>query len=94
MECSRCGCRDGNHAQECTAYYNDGYGKRKNKNTTKDEITKCLLSEIKSVPEILLELGISMYNQKGEARSFWDVFTEISEKWNSLEESYDTTTNR
>lgn len=28
-ECPECGCRDGNNAQECTIYYNDGYGKRK-----------------------------------------------------------------
>ncbi len=26
--CSACGCKDGNHAQECTVYYNAGYGKR------------------------------------------------------------------
>lgn len=28
-ECPECGCKDGNHAQECTLYYNNGYGKRK-----------------------------------------------------------------
>jgi hypothetical protein len=28
-ECPCCGCEDGNHAQECEIYYNDGYGKRK-----------------------------------------------------------------
>jgi len=27
-ECPVCGCRDGNHAQECTAYYTKGYGLR------------------------------------------------------------------
>ena len=29
LECPGCGCNDNNHAQECTSYYNDGYGKRK-----------------------------------------------------------------
>jgi hypothetical protein len=29
IECPECGCKDGNHAQECSVYYNDGYGKRK-----------------------------------------------------------------
>ena len=27
-KCPCCGCEDGNHAQECTIYYNLGYGKR------------------------------------------------------------------
>lgn len=27
-ECPVCGCKDGNHAQECSNYYNAGYGKR------------------------------------------------------------------
>jgi len=27
-KCPECGCEDGNHAQECTIYYNAGYGKR------------------------------------------------------------------
>lgn len=27
-ECPACGCRDGNHAQECFIYYSAGYGKR------------------------------------------------------------------
>ena len=27
--CRGCGCKDGNHAQECPFYYNAGYGKRK-----------------------------------------------------------------
>ena len=26
--CPNCGCKDGNHAQECTIYYNAGYGRR------------------------------------------------------------------
>lgn len=29
-ECPCCGCEDGNHAQECEIYYNDGYGKKVN----------------------------------------------------------------
>lgn len=28
-KCPDCGCKDGNHAQECKIYYNVGYGKRK-----------------------------------------------------------------
>lgn len=26
--CIGCGCKDGNHAQECKVYYTKGYGKR------------------------------------------------------------------
>jgi len=26
--CPGCGCKDGNHAQECKVYYTKGYGKR------------------------------------------------------------------
>jgi len=29
IECPECGCKDGNHAQECSIYYNVGYGKKK-----------------------------------------------------------------
>jgi hypothetical protein len=26
--CPGCGCKDGNHAQECSVYYTKGYGQR------------------------------------------------------------------
>lgn len=28
VECPECGCKDGNHAQECSIYYIKGYGQR------------------------------------------------------------------
>jgi len=35
VECPKCGCENGNHAQECTIYYNAGYGKKYMKDSEK-----------------------------------------------------------